>query len=76
MRWLGKIETAGGYRPCLRQPSERGRKAGFWTPERNAKLCYVMQKYNDLAKAARVLGVSERLCYRQWVYALKRGQGE
>jgi hypothetical protein len=29
----------------------------WWTPERDAKLLYVMQVHDDLVKAARVLGV-------------------
>lgn len=35
----------------------RGGYLSWWTPERDAKLRYVMERYNDREKAARVLGV-------------------
>lgn len=33
--------------------------SGWWSKARNEKLLYVMEKYNDVAKAARVLGCRE-----------------
>jgi hypothetical protein len=32
-------------------------KSWWWTPERDAKLRYVMEHYGDLEKAVRVLGL-------------------
>lgn len=38
----------------------------WWTPERDAKLRYVMEKYDDFEKAARVLGIGTRSARWRW----------
>lgn len=38
--------------------NRRGGRRDFWTVERDAKLVYVMEKYGDIHKASRVLGVA------------------
>ena len=38
----------------------------WWTPERDAKLRYVMETYGDPDKAARVLGQPRHAVMRRW----------
>lgn len=46
-----------GVRSHGPRANRRGKDRDFWTVERDAKLVYVMEKYGDIYKAARVLGV-------------------
>lgn len=56
-------------------PQEAGAKDYWWTPARDAKLKYVMETYDDLQKASRVLGCSERVAIRRW-YKIRKANSK
>jgi hypothetical protein len=47
----------------------RGMDRGWWTQERDGKLLYIIERYGDREKAARVLGVRLRVINSR-LYAL------
>ena len=38
----------------------------WWNDRRKSQLAYVMAKFNDLDKAARVTGATRNICWREW----------
>lgn len=51
---------------AMHQPRSHASSHGWWwTPQRDAKLRYVMEKYDDYEKASRVLGIPQG--QRGWV---------
>lgn len=65
----GALQNPTGIKVWTR-PTAYGRAHNYdwwWTPERLAKLRYVMEKYDDVAKAARVLGCSEGNVRWRWI---------
>jgi hypothetical protein len=56
-RWLGKIISGGSYRPDTSHPRHASEHENWWTPDRDAKLLYVVITYPfDFQKAALLLG--------------------
>jgi hypothetical protein len=47
--YLVRAQFGPARHPCC--------KSYWWTPERDAKMLFVMEVYDDVAKAARVLGL-------------------
>ena len=66
-RFSGSACNTAGY-ANIRGPENRWSPGhrGWWNPERDAKLVYVMSIYNDMNKAARVLGTEVRLIADRW----------
>jgi hypothetical protein len=73
---MGSYLIGQGHRGYQTSGYRRPKDANqwWWTPERDAKLRYVMEKYNDPAKAARVLGIGIRSARWRWG-SLQRASG-
>lgn len=60
---IGKAPDFSSFRPTGSRPSHHKHavfRRFWWNPDRDVKLLYVMERYNDTEKACRVLGLPYR----------------
>jgi hypothetical protein len=71
---MGSYLIGQGHRGYQTSGYRRPKDANewWWTQQRDEKLRYVMENYNDIAKAARVLGIGIRSARWRWNSLLRR----